>query len=167
MWIALGRRFSKKSLWLAAMASATAAFIALFFVQEGAVFLILFVVFALGVGLGGGDVIAPSIQADVIDYDDYMTGERKEGAYIAIWNFIRKAGGGVTAGITGFALQSSGYLPNADEQTEAVKATILALMGLLPALCYAIGIVLFWRFAFNRAEHAEVIEAIQERDRQS
>ena len=164
MWIALGRRFSKKSLWIGAMAFATLAFTTLFLVQENSVFLILFVVTCLGVGLGGGDVIAPSIQADVIDYDDYLTGERKEGAYIAIWNFVRKAAGGVTAGITGFALEASGYVPNADEQTEAVKITILALMGLLPAACYAVGILLFWRFRLNREEHAKVIAAIHERD---
>ncbi len=108
-------------------------------------------------------MIEPSIQADVIDYDEYLTHERKEGAYTAIWNFIRKGAAGLTAGITGFALQASGYVPNADEQSEVVKVTLLALVGLLPAACYLFGALLFSRFGLNQAEHARVVEELRAR----
>ena len=32
--------------------------------------------------------IGPSIKGDVIDYDEYLTGERKEGTYFAAANFV-------------------------------------------------------------------------------
>jgi len=38
----------------------------------------------LAAGCGG---IGPSVQGDVIDYDEHRTGERKEGSYFAAWNF--------------------------------------------------------------------------------
>lgn len=164
IWLRLAKRFSKKRLWLFSMLCSTTAFVMIFLLGEGSIAGVLVAVFILGMGSGGGDVIAPSIQADVIDYDDYLTGERKEGAYIAIWNFVRKSAGGITAGITGFALEFSGYVPNADEQTEWVKWTMLALLGLLPAFCYGIGIALFSRFGLNEEEHARVVAAIAERD---
>lgn len=163
MWIWLGKRFSKKNLWAFAMLCLSIGYTTLFFVGEGSFALVLLVVFLLGLGGGCGDVLGPSIQADVIDYDEYLTGERKEGAYIAIWNFIRKAGGGISAGIAGFALQYSGYVPNAEEQSEAVKTMLLGLMGLLPAACYAIGTLIFLRFRLNEREHADVMAAIARR----
>jgi GPH family glycoside/pentoside/hexuronide:cation symporter len=145
------------------MVCSICAFTMLFAIGEASLYLVLLAVFILGLGAGGGDVIAPSIQADVIDYDEYLTGERKEGAYIAIWNFVRKAAGGITAGITGFVLEFSGYVPNADEQSETVRFAMLALLGLVPAACFAIGVVLFSRFSLNQQEHAAVVGAIRER----
>ena len=163
MWIALGKRFSKKSLWLFSMTVSSAGYFSLFFLRDGSLELYFFVVFLLGLGGGCGAVVAPSIQADVIDYDEYLTGERKEGAYTAIWNFIRKAAAGLTAIVTGFALQFSGYIPNAEDQPEIVKTAIMALMGLFPGACYAIGLVLFLRFGLNRKEHQRIVGVLRSR----
>ena len=116
LWIWLGKYFSKKSLWVFSMVAMAFAYTAIFFLANSESWVFFGVVFLLGLGGGCGQIVAPSIQADVIDYDEYLTGERKEGAYTAIWNFIRKAAAGVTAAITGFALEYAGYIPNAAEQ---------------------------------------------------
>ena len=60
-------------------------------------------------GIGIASVVVPSIKADIIDFDELQTGERKEGAYTAAWNFIRKAGAGLAIGGSGLLLQWSGY----------------------------------------------------------
>jgi Na+/melibiose symporter-like transporter len=122
-------------------------------------------VLAFGIGLSGGigAVCAPAIQADVIDYDEYLTHERNEGAYLSIWNLIRKSAASVTAFVTGFILQASGFEPNV-EQTEAAKLGISATLSLLPAACYLIGAVLFARFSFNEPEHAQIREVIDARE---
>ena len=164
MWIWLGKRYSKKSLWLFSMMVSTTGYFSIFFLRDSSLWLLFCVIFLLGLGGGCGSVIAPSIQADVIDYDEYMTGERKEGAYTAVWNFIRKAAAGVTAFATGLVLQFSGYVPNADDQTEAVKTAIVALMGLFPAACYALGTLFFLRFSLNRKEHQRIIEVLRARN---
>ena len=111
---------------------------------------------------GIGAVVAPAIQADIIDYDEYTTHERKEGAYLAVWNLVRKSAASVTALVMGIALQFAGFEPNV-EQTEAAKLTMRAIFGLLPATCYVIGAILFLRFRFNEREHAEIRRAIAER----
>ena len=117
----------------------------------------------LGVGSGCGSVVAPSVQADVIDYDEYRTGERKEGAYVAVWNFLRKAAGGVTAMATGFVLQAVGYDGQAAEQTEAAQTAMMVLIGLLPAACFAIAIVLFSRFSLDETEHTRIVTELEAR----
>jgi GPH family glycoside/pentoside/hexuronide:cation symporter len=107
-------------------------------------------------------VVAPSVQADIIDYDEYLTGERKEGACLAVWNFVRKSAGGIMALLTGFVLALSGFEPNV-EQSDTAKLAIRILFSLVPASCYAISTLVFTRFALDEAEHRRVLQAIRER----
>ena len=100
--------------------------------------------------------------ADIIDYDEYLTGERKEGTYLAVWNLVRKFSSALPAMMTGFALTWLGFEPNV-EQSEVVKFTMRALFGLMPAACYGIGTLLFLRFRLNKEEHAAVIRELEAR----
>ncbi len=162
IWVWLAKRVGKKDLWIFSMSALTVGYGALFFVSEGSYFLIFSVVFLLGLGGGCGAVVAPSIQADVIDYDEYLTGERKEGAYLAIWNMVRKGAAGFTAVATGFVLQMVGFEPNVP-QSEETKTGMLFLIGILPAVCYLIGTLIFLRFSLNETEHARVVAELQAR----
>ena len=164
LWVRASRRFGKKPLWLSAMTGTMLAYFLMFFIDHESYVTIFAVVVLLGAGSGCGSVMAPSVQADVIDYDEYATGERKEGAYVSIWNFLRKAPSGITPMITGFVLQAVGFEPNA-EQTEETKTALLALIGLLPATCYLGAIALFSRFRLDEAEHSRIARALDERRR--
>jgi GPH family glycoside/pentoside/hexuronide:cation symporter len=163
LWISLARRFGKKPLWLSSMLLAAVSFASLFAITEPGP-MIWLGAFALGVAGGCGAVVAPAIKADVIDYDEYLTAQRKEGAYLAAWNLVRKSAASVTAFLTGLVLQGVGFEPNV-EQTEEVKVAIRALVSLLPAACYVAGALLFLRFSFNEPEHARVRAALDERAR--
>ena len=79
-----------------------------------------------------------------------------------MWNLIRKSAGSLTALFTGFALQFTGFVPNV-EQSETIQYWILGLFSLLPGFCYLIGGLIFMRFSFNEAEHAEVRSALDAR----
>ena len=111
---------------------------------------------------GCGGTIAPSIQSDIIDYDEYKTGERKEGSYFAAFNFVFKSAAGVMIFITGYVLQFSGFVPN-QEQTMTVQVAMVTLYGLLPLVCYTIGAILFSRFTLNEDEHARIRVELQKR----
>ncbi len=154
MWMALSRRFSKNRLWLVSMGISAAAFGSFFLVTEPGP-MIFVIAFATGVAGGCGAVVAPSIKADVIDYDEFLTGERKEGIYLAVWNMVRKGAGSLTALIAGWVLHYADFQPNV-EQTEEAKIAIRVAFSLLPASTYLIGMLLFARFSFNEREHAEV-----------
>ena len=163
LWIVLARRVGKKRLWLASMLISAAGFAGFFPITEPGI-MIWLLAFVLGLAAGIGAVCAPSIQADVIDYDEYLTHERKEGAYLAIWNLIRKSAASVTAFVTGWMLQASGFEPNV-EQGEITRVAIRATFSLLPAICYLVGALLFMRFSLNEREHAEIRSAVEARNR--
>ena len=162
VWLPLSRRFGKKALWLASMLLTAVSFGSMIFVHEGSIALLNVLAFIAGTAAGCGNMVAPSIQADVIDWDEHATGERKEGSYFAAWNFVFKVANGLTLQLTGIVLSFSGYMPNV-EQTEGVKFTILALYGLFPMACYLIGSALFSRFRLDEAGYAEIRSELDSR----
>ena len=151
----LSRRLGKKRTWMAGMLLTSASFGLLFFASPDALWLVY--VAAAGAGVGGavGSTVGPSVQADVIDCDEYATGERKEGTYFAVWNFIRKCGAGLTGWLTGVVLQVVGFEPNA-EQSDMALLAIRALAGIFPFAAYACGALLFARFDLSEAEHRRI-----------
>ena len=99
--------------------------------------------------------MAQSVLADIMDVDEYRTGERKEGAYSAAAGFTFKAAAGCTVALTGFALQASGFEPN-QAQTPAALWTLKLLFAGGPFLGNLIGAAIFRHFRLDAAEHARI-----------
>jgi GPH family glycoside/pentoside/hexuronide:cation symporter len=163
MWIRLSRRFGKKRLWLFGMCCNLLGFSGMLFLDEGRLLLVFVMVLLIGVGGGVGNVISPSVQADVVDFDELSSGERKEGAYTAVWNFIRKAGMALAAGAGGVALSVSGYDASVEVQSDTVRDTIRIFCSVVPLCFYAIGLAVFSRFGLDEEEHARVMQRIRDR----
>ncbi len=161
-WARLAKRYDKKQLWMFSMTLTGLSFGGMFFCGEGDWIPVALLATLGGVGGGCGPVIAPSIQSDIIDYDEYQTGERKEGAYFAAFSFAFKGSAGITLMLTGFVLQFSGFVPNV-EQTETAKLAIRSLFALFPLVSFSCGALLLSRLALNRETHAEVRAALDER----
>ena len=81
-----------------------------------------------GLAAGCGGTIGPSVQGDVIDYDEHRTGERKEGSYFAAWNFVYKSAFGIMPALTGFVLDLSGFVPK-QEQTMTTQVWMVGSTG--------------------------------------
>ena len=162
VWIRLSRRVGKRNLWIFSMSMMSIAFCGLFFVGPGDVALVCALGVLAGIGGGCGQVVGPSIQADVIDFDEYRTGERKEGMYFAVWHFVRKGAYGLAAMLTGVLLSAVGYEPNA-EQSESARLGLRVLFGFVPGGTFALGTLLFLRFRLNEAEHASIRRELEAR----
>jgi GPH family glycoside/pentoside/hexuronide:cation symporter len=155
VWVRIGQRYDKKSLLLLCMCVVGAALFSVGFFGEGDLIAVLMIASIAGFAVGGLDVFFPSIQADVIDYDELKSDERKEGVYFAAWAFASKTALGVSGMLAGLALSATGYQPGV-EQPESVKLAIRALMSGIPLLTYGAGIVLFRRFSLTREAHGEI-----------
>jgi sugar (glycoside-pentoside-hexuronide) transporter len=162
LWVRMKTRGGKKGGLIAAMAVIGVAIGSLWFAQEGQVWLVLLICACGGFASAGTDVLFPSIQADVIDWDELRTGERKEGAYFAAWAFASKGAGALSSTLVGVALSAIGFAPNAEQSAE-VRESILLLAALGPAVLYALGILLFLRFQLGEREHAAIQAQLSER----
>lgn len=165
MWVSLSHRFGKKPLWTLSMLITAVGFGSMIFVGEGDVMLISVLAVFLGLGNGCGSVVSPSIQADIIDYDEYRSNQRKEGAYFAAWNFVFKTASGLTLMLTGVVvLDAAGFVPN-QAQSESTLFALRALYALFPMGCYMIGALIFSRFSLDEAEHARIRAELDRRNR--
>lgn len=168
LWIPLSRRFGKIRLWMFSMMLTGVSFGCMFALpwlsEDMKVYFIFVLAVFAGLAAGCGGTIAPSIQSDIIDYDEYRTGERKEGSYFAAFNFVHKSATGVMILITGYVLQFSGFVPN-QEQTMTVQIAMVFLYGLFPFICYSIGAYMFSKFTLDEAEHDNIRHTLESRER--
>ena len=161
LWIPLSRKYGKIKLWIFSLAATGIAFGGIFvipFLDSVTERLIVIFTGAIlgGIAAGCGGAVGPSIKGDVIDYDEYLTGERKEGTYFAAANFVFKSATGIMLLLTGFVLQFSGFIPN-QPQTMEVKVALISLYGLVPLIFYSLGaFILYKKFKFGEKEHAAI-----------
>jgi GPH family glycoside/pentoside/hexuronide:cation symporter len=155
VWIRLGHHFEKRTLVLVSMATVGAALASVAWIPAGGFTLTIIVASIAGFAIACLDVVLPSIQADVIDYDELQTGERKEGVYFAVWHFAAKTSSGISLLLVGLTLSLVGLEADV-EQTETAKLGIRALMSGMPLLTYGTGIFLFRRFSLTREAHAQI-----------
>jgi GPH family glycoside/pentoside/hexuronide:cation symporter len=156
IWVTLARRFEKRHLWMVCLAGSVMAYGLMGLVPEQVSLAILLPLAAL-MGLAGGGffVFEPSIRAEVIDFDEHETGERKEGVYSAASQLAGKAAGALMTVFVGLALDWAGYVPNAD-QAEAVKWVIRGLFAGVPALFFLTALLLLSRFKLSEKRHAQI-----------
>jgi GPH family glycoside/pentoside/hexuronide:cation symporter len=119
-------------------------------------------VFLSGIGLGATLALPSSIQADVIDYDELLTGERREGRYIGLWSIAKKLAAAVGVGAGLSILGLAGYIPNA-EQPEAVLLALRVLYALVPSVCNLIALVIAFAYPISEAAHQRILDAIERR----
>lgn len=165
LWVRVSGRFEKVSLWITTMVIAALSYGGLFllvFMEPGtlqtAVLLTLSVI--SGAMSGCAHTLGPSVLSDIIDEDDLHTGQRKEGAFFALYNLANKSAQGVTVMITGFVLSAVGFIPNV-EQTFVVQVALCAILGLLPLVCFAAGALIFTRFDLRAEQHAAIIKQLE------
>ena len=161
-WILLSRRIGKKAAWLTSMAINTGAFLGVFFLGPGDAQIYGILVFISGIGFGATLALPSAIQADVIDYDELLTGQRREGQYIGLWSIAKKfaAAVGVGAGLS--ILGWAGYTPNV-AQSEQVQLTLRTLYALVPSVCNIIAFIIVLAYPISSRVHEKIRHAIAER----
>jgi sugar (glycoside-pentoside-hexuronide) transporter len=122
-----------------------------------------FYVFIIFIGLGAGGYALPaSLVADIIDYDELQTGQRREGAFFGFWTLVMKMMGALAIACVGFGLDIIGYQPN-QQQTDATLFGLKILYGPVPACFLLLSLLIFFRFPLTRESHAEIQQALQAR----
>ena len=159
VWVRLSRHYGKRDVWLGAMIVTALSFGAAAFAGAGDVTYVAVLLVFAGAAAGCGGAVGQSILADVIDWDELRSGERKEGAYSATWGFALKAAIGCMIMLTGLALQVSGFEPNV-RQSPAALWTLKGLFAGVPFVGFVIGALIFRHFSLDEEEHARVRAAL-------
>ncbi len=172
LWARLSRRFGKDRCWRVSLFGVSVLYAGLFFTlgnMEDLVHLRVrltasLYVLTLAALASGNHVLTNSMQADVIDWDQLQSGQRKEGAYLAAWSLAEKCAAAVAALTVGAVLEVTGYTAEAETQPESVRVAVLSVMSWLPAACPLFAGLWMSRYRLDAAAHAEVRAALGARD---
>jgi GPH family glycoside/pentoside/hexuronide:cation symporter len=161
-WVWLSRRRGKQLTWLTAMAVNAGFFALVSLVGAGDV--LAYGCLVACSGIGGVAVIAMpyAMQADVIDHDELLTGERREGLYGGLWSIAEKTAAGVGLGVSLLALDVVGYVPN-QPQTPLVLDVLRLLYIGVPCVCTAVGFSIALRYPLDRAAVRAIAAKLAER----
>lgn len=156
-WVALSKRFGKRTTWLWSFWIGIVASASLFFLGQGDTPLFLLLILIVGVG-NGSALLHPSMQADIIDYDELLTGKRREAQYNSFWGIVPKFVAIPSAAVPLAVLAQLGYVGN-QPQSETVTFA-LRLIFLAPALAGIVGFVIALRFPMTESIHRAVLAGI-------
>ncbi|MEX0325685.1 MAG: MFS transporter [Puniceicoccaceae bacterium] len=110
-------------------------------------------------------VIIPSMVADIVDYDELKTNERREGAFGAVFSWIIKFSWSIAFGISGPLVVWAGY--NVDLHKEMVPDDILfnmrILLAVLPFIVLAPAVFLAARFPMTTEMFEDIKQQLIER----
>ena len=125
--------------------------VALFFVPTGAIAMALIFLAIKGIGASLINTVMFGLEADTVEYGEWKTGKRTEGATYAIFSFTRKITQSIGGALGAWLLAIGGYLsasatnPNPIQPESAILA-IKFTIGLLPAMVAIIAMLIFWKY---------------------
>jgi GPH family glycoside/pentoside/hexuronide:cation symporter len=115
-----------------------------------------------GIGFSAQWVFPWSMLPDVIEYDEKMTGERREGIYYGLWAFLSKFTGALGIAVCGWALSLYGYVPNVEQTVEALFG-IRLFFAVVPAVVIIISLPFLIWYPITRKNHAALLKELADR----
>ncbi len=97
-----------------------------------------------------------STVADVIDYDELQTGQRREGSFAACQSWISKVGIALGVGASGWILQFTGFDSKLPVQSEHAIFMIRILLSGIPVLGLLLALISVSRFELTERGMAEI-----------
>jgi GPH family glycoside/pentoside/hexuronide:cation symporter len=116
----------------------------------------------LGISFSTQWVIPFAMMPDIMEYDEKLTGKRREGIYYGLNNFMSKFATALGVAVPGWALAWFGYVPNA-VQTETALFGIRFFYAVVPALAMLICVPILLRYPITRETHAALRKELAER----
>ena len=121
----------------------------------------------IGISMALLNTMTWALEADTVEYGEWQTGIRTEGATYAAFSFTRKVGQAFGVGLVGYALGFFGYVSASNghvaTQTQHTLDGIMLTMAVLPAVFFVLALVIMWTYPLTEARHAEIVAELKER----
>ncbi len=158
IWTWLSKRIGKKGVYLLGMLIWIAVQGGLFFVQPDQVNLAIGLGVLAGAGVATGYLMPWSMLPDVMEYDELVSGQRREGLFYGMMVFIQKLGIALGIFLVGVFLETQGFIADVlpGGQPDSALLAIRAMVGPVPSGALLLGIVLTIGYPITRRKHAEI-----------
>mmetsp|Transcript_118669 Transcript_118669/g.228987 ORF Transcript_118669/g.228987 Transcript_118669/m.228987 type:complete len:1140 (-) Transcript_118669:106-3525(-) len=162
VWYLIVRQIGKVKAWLMWSVTMACTNILFIFASKGSVWY-LFVAAALNGAPLGAKFLADSVLADIIDYDEFLTGNRSEATYFMFKSFLPKIVQIPTSAIPQVLLYSFGYRDpvggRVQDQPTSVSNYIRCVVG-SGFVVSVLAFVLKYRYQLREAEVVELHQSL-------
>jgi glucuronide carrier protein len=117
----------------------------------------------LGIGLGGVNTLMFALAADTVEYGEWKTGHRTEGASYSVFSFTRKVGQGIGAALAAFTIGLGGYVEAAATQPGSAVDAIKAAAGLVPGGFILIAIIIMAAYPLSEDLFRRIVREVADR----
>jgi glucuronide carrier protein len=154
-------KFGKKNVFQYCGVFTVVGGVGLFLAPANMFWLVLLTLAIKGIGASLINTLMFGLEADTVEYGEWKTGKRSEGATYALFSFTRKVTQSIGGAVGAWALAIGGYIAASaanpspvqpDSAIFAIKATI----GLLPALCALIAMLIFIKYPLNDEKFKQI-----------
>jgi GPH family glycoside/pentoside/hexuronide:cation symporter len=161
----LGTRIGKRKTFFFSTGISVAGYLLKWFCySQSNPYLILLPTPLIAFGLGGLFVLMGSMVADVCDFDELETGQRREGMFGAVFWWVVKLGMALSLALSGYALNFTGFDVNlGGDQTERTLLLMRVLDIGVPAATSAVAILLVAYYPLTEAMAHEVRTQLEKR----
>jgi len=172
VWSAVSRRVGKRVVYFMGMVLWIIAQVGLFSLQPGQLGWMYGLAVLAGFGVSTAYLIPWSMIPDVIELDEWQTGQRREGVFYSFMVLLQKLALALGLFLVGQVLEQSGFIvADAGQpqpvQPESALLAIRLMVGPLPAIVLVIGLVLAYFYPITREVHAELVMRLEERRSQA
>ena len=159
-------KIGKAKAYALGLTIASAALIVVFLLPGGPNPMIFLLAAIAGLGFSAQWVCPHSMIPDVIEYDELMTGERREGVYYGVHATSGKITGALASAACGWGLELGNYVDNlqpGEVQPDGAVLSIRIMFALIPAIFLLVCVPLLLKYPITRESHAEVMRKLEER----
>lgn len=169
-WSQVAQRIGKRAVYCWGIPLTIAAQLGLAVLPPGNLVALYALGILAGLGLSTAYLVPWSMLPDVMDLDELMTGQRREGIFCGIFVQLQKFGTAFSIFMVGKILDHAGYLshngndPLTLTQPESAIAAIRWLLGPVPAVVLLLGIAIASLYPITRDRHQAILLALKEKN---
>ncbi|WP_232380485.1 MFS transporter [Leptospira ainlahdjerensis] len=156
LWVYLSNRYGKKwpAFWGVLLLGIMTFVVYPLFPERG----ILPILFAAVFGgfFAGAVLLFDSLVADIVDYDELKTGEKREGWFFGLWKMATKVARALGLGFGGILLSGIGYQEGSVDQIPELGFRLSILFGPVVGSFFILGALIFLLMPLTKERHQRI-----------
>ncbi|WP_243394769.1 MFS transporter [Leptospira adleri] len=156
LWVYLSNRFGKKwpAFWGVLLLGIMTVIVYPLFPERG-IFPIFFAA-VFGGFFAGAVLLFDSLVADIVDYDELKTGEKREGWFFGLWKMATKVARALGLGFGGILLSGIGYQEGSVDQIPELGFRLSILFGPVVGSFFILGALIFLLMPLTKERHERI-----------
>jgi GPH family glycoside/pentoside/hexuronide:cation symporter len=159
----ISRRLGKQETFYIGIGTWIIAQLALFFIQPGQTSALYLLCVVVSFGVATAYVVPWAMLPDVIELDELQTGQRREGVFYSFMTLLQKIGLAGGLFLVGVALEYSGFVSEAPQQTDSALLAIRTFIGPVPMILLICAVILAKFYPITRQIHEEILLRLSEK----